>query len=439
MVVSTAPGRLPVLGHALSLIRKRTEFTGALRRYGTVVRIFLGSVPTYVVTDPELIRRVLVTDAARYERGIIFDRIRPFLGNGLATSSGRRHLRDRRMLQPAFHQREIAGYVAGMARIAQDMVSSWRPGETRVVDEDMQVLAGTVVGDALFSTSLTSEDLAAVLDSIQVLIGQSTIRAMAPSVLSRLPLAMNRRYDEANARVRGVVAKVVAARRAGPEEHRDLLHMLLAAQYEDTGAGMTDEEIHDQVLTLFLAGAETTARALAWFFHELARRPEIQERVVAELADVLAGEPVGVNHLPRVVYTRQVFDEVLRHYAVWLLMRRSTTDVDLGDVRLPTGSEIIISPHALHHDPKYFPDPDRFDPDRWSPERASEVPRGAYLPFAAGAHLCIGNTFALTEMVVVAATVLSRVCLTPAPGKPMRAKVTNLPVPSGLRMTVTPT
>lgn len=438
MIVPTAPGRLPVLGHAVSLIRKRTEFTGPLRRHGPVVRIFLGSTPTYVVTDPDLIRRVLVTDAAHYERGMIFERVAAFLGNGLATSSGRRHLRDRRMLQPAFHRQEIAGYVAGMARIAEDTVTSWRPGEVRVVDEDMQVIAGTIVGDALFSTSLTAADLATALEDIQLLIAQSVVRSVAPAVLSRLPLPMNRRYDDANDRMHRVVTEVVAARRTGTDEHHDLLGMLLTARYEDTGAGLTDEQIYDQVLTLFLAGAETTARALAWLFYELARRPEIHARVTAELTDVLAGAPVGVEHLPRLRYLRQVCDEVLRHYAVWLLMRRPTTDVDLGDVRIPAGSEVIISPHGLHHDPAYFPSPDHFDPDRWSPDRVDDIPRGAYLPFAAGAHLCIGNTFALTEMAVVAATVLSRVRLTLAPGKPMRTTVTNLPVPHGLRMTATP-
>ncbi len=433
---AVAPGRLPVLGHTLQLLGRRTDFTGALRRHGDLVRIHLGPTPCYVATDKDLVQQILVTDADRYERGRLFDKVRPLLGSGLATVDGPQHRRQRRLMQPAFHRRQITGYVAGMARLAAGMVDSWQEGEPRAVDQDMQMIASTVVADALFSTSLDTATRDEAIRNVTLIVGQVTARALSPAVLGRLPLPVNRRFDQAVEQVRHVVGQVVAARRADPDGPEDLLSMLLAAHDAESGQELTDQEIHDQVVTLFSAGVETTARTLAWFFHEVGRRPEIEERLRAEITDVLAGARITAEHVPRLTYTRQVIDEVLRHYAVWLLMRRSTTEVELAGTRLPAGTEFILSPHGLHHDPRYFADPERFDPDRWSPEQVGSVPRGAYVPFAVGAHHCIGNTFAITEMAVVATTVLSRFRLVPVPGRPVHTRVTNLPIPSRLPMTV---
>ncbi|HEY0640293.1 MAG TPA: cytochrome P450 [Pseudonocardiaceae bacterium] len=438
LVAPVAPGRLPLLGHTFPLLMRRAGFTSSLHRYGDVVELCIGPMRSYMLTDKELVHQVLVADAKNYERGRIFDKIRPFVGDGLATSTGSRHLRQRRLMQPAFHRNAIAGYVSEMARTATELVDSWQAGESRPVDDDMQVLAGTVVGRALFSTSLDAQALHEMLRCVDILISQSTVRAMVPTVIGALPLPVNRRYGRAVDRIRQIVHEVIAARRAEAEDHTDLLSTLLSARDEDTGEGMTDGEVHDEVVTLFVAGAETTSRAMAWFFHELGRRPDIESKVLAEIDDVLRDEPVTAEHVPRLTYTRQVINEVLRHYSAWLLMRRPVADVELGGFPVPAGTELIISPHALHHHPGNFPDPDRFDPGRWSPEHVSSVPRNAYIPFAAGVHQCIGNSFALTEMAVVAATALARVRLRPAPGKPVRVRMTNLPIPSALPMIVVP-
>lgn len=437
MAATTAPGRLPLLGHTVPLMTRRADFTTSLYRYGDIVKIYLGRLPSYVLTDKDLAHQVLVTDANSYERGRLFDKIRPWLGNGLATANGRQHHKQRRLMQPAFHRRRIDSYVDTMARVATDMVDSWRPGEVRAIDTDMQTVASTIVGQSLFSTSLDHGGLMKMLACINILIDQSTVRAMSPTLVSTLPLPVNRRFNDAVDHVRRVVDEVVTARRAGVDEHDDLLAMLLAARDAETGEGMSDMEIHDEIVTLFVAGAETTSRALAWFWHEIGRRPEIEARVAAEVDSVLDGEPIRADHVPRLTYTRQVINEILRQYAVWLLMRRNTVDVEIGGMTLPTGSEFVISPHAMHHNPGYFPDPDRFEPERWAPEHADSVPRNAYIPFAAGAHQCIGFPFALAELAVVIATVMARVRLVPVPGRPVRVRVTNLPVPSRLPMTVT--
>ncbi|MFI9011387.1 cytochrome P450 [Actinosynnema sp. NPDC053489] len=433
-----APGWLPLLGHTVPLLLRRTRFTSSLHRYGDLVEVHIAGRPGYVVTDKELVHQVLVADAGNYERGRVFDKLRPFMGNGLVTSTGARHRRQRRMVQPAFHRREISGYVASMVRAATELVDSWQAGESRPIDDDMQLVAGTVVARALFSDSLDAPRLREFLRCNRVLVSQSTVRAMSPGLVGALPLPANRRFDRAVEHVRRTVREVVAERRARPDGHSDLLSVLLAARDEDTGRGMTDEEVHDEVVTLFVAGVETASRVLAWAFHELGRRPDVESRVVAEVDEVLRGRPVEVGDLPELTCTRRVVNEVLRHYGPWLLMRRPVTDVELGGVRLAAGTELIISPHALHHDPRSFPEPERFDPDRWLPERAADVPRHAFIPFAAGVHQCLGSNFALAEITVVLATVLARVRLVPVPGKPVRELVTNVPVPSRLPMTVVP-
>ncbi|KOX15836.1 cytochrome P450 [Saccharothrix sp. NRRL B-16348] len=437
MGVPMAPGRLPFLGHSVAMLRGRQRFTSSLRDHGDVVRVDLGPMTTYFVTTPQLVHQVLVTDGPRFSKGAMFDKFRPYVGNGLVLSDGAFHLRQRRMVQPAFHRDRIAHYAETMQRAATALTTSWTPGEVRVVEDDMQALAVTVVGEALFSTELGQRAIAEVRRSVFVVIKQGMVRALSPSFVEKLPLPGNREFDRAIARMRAIVLDVIASRRAeGVADHGDLLSMLLLAQ-DEAGDGMTDQQTYDEVLTLLTAGIETTALALAWAFHEVARHPDVERRLVAEFDEVLDGRPATFADVPRLKYAAAVVNEVLRVYPLWILMRRAVEPVDLGGVRLPVGAEVIVSPHALHHDPASFPDPHRFDPDRWlSP--SADVPRGAYIPFAAGARQCLGNVFAQTEVVITLATVLSKWRLVPVPGKPVRTKFTSTAYPSGLLMTAVP-
>jgi cytochrome P450 len=298
----------------------------------------------------------------------------------------------------------------------------------RLIDEDLQGLAVTIVGEALFSTELGKAAIAEARRSIYVIIQQGMIRALSPKFVEKLPIPGNRRFDEAITRMQAIVLAVIRDWRAAGVDHGDLLSMLLLA-------GMTDEQARDEVLTLLTAGIETTALALAWTFHELGRNPDVEARVHAEIDEVLGGRPITGEDLPELVYLRQVVDEVLRHYPLWMLMRRTLTDVDLGGTRLPEGSEVIVSPHALHHDPASFADPARFDPDRWSPERVKQQPKGAFIPFGAGTRQCVGNVFAQNEIVITVATVAARWRLVPVPGRPVRVKFTSAAYPESLPMT----
>jgi cytochrome P450 len=433
-----APGRWPLLGHTPSLLRQRFSFTSSLRDIGELVKIHLGPMPAYVVTTPELVHEVLVTQAGKFEQGILFDRFRPHLGNGVAMSNGTFHLRQRRLLQPAFHRERIAHYASTMADAASATAAEWQAGQVVEVYQAMQHLAVTVLGRTLFATELGAAAIAEAQRSVPILVKQVVVRALSPGFLAALPIPGNRAFDAAIDRFRTVVTEVIAAARADGSDNGDLLSMLLQAKDADTGESMDDQQVYDEVVTILTGGTDTIGLALGWLFHEIGRHPEIERRFHAEIDEVLGGSSPTVDDLPKLTYTRQILNEVLRTYPIWLLMRRTNAEVDLAGTRLPAGTEIVYSPHALHHDPRNFPDPDRFDPDRWSPSRAAEIPRGAYVPFGAGVRQCIGNSFAQTEIALVAATIAARWRLVPVPGKPVRIKVTGAAYPSQLPMTAEP-
>ncbi|MBP2330713.1 cytochrome P450 [Kibdelosporangium banguiense] len=428
-----APGRWPLLGHTPSLLWQRFRFTLSLAGLGDVVKVYLGPLPTYVVTRPDLVHRILVTEGCKFDKGIMFDRFRPFFGNGIAMSNGPFHDSQRRLVQPAFHVKRIAGYAEVMTRVARSVAESWQPGQVVALDEAMQELSVKIVGQTLFATGLGRAAITEAQRSMPVVIKQGMVRALSPGFVGRLPIPANREFDQAIDRLRRIVLDVIAEGRAQQADQGDVLSMLLAATDDDTGEAMTDQQVYDEVVTLLTGGIETTALALSWMFHELARHPLIEQRWHEEI-DGLGGRPVTYEDIPKLTYTNQIAREVLRRYPIWLLMRRTNTDVRLGDVTIPPSTEVTISPHALHHDPRYFPDPDRFDPDRWDPANLSPPP-GAYVPFGDGGRKCIGNHFALAEIALAAAAIGSRWRLVAVPDKKVRVKVTGAAYPSQLPMT----
>ncbi|GGU66417.1 cytochrome P450 [Lentzea flava] len=429
MPVPVAPRRWPLLGHTPAMLIRRAEFTDALHEHGDVVRLDLGPLHAYFVTSPALTHEVLVSQGSKFRKGAMFDKFQPYLGTGLLLSNGEFHLRQRRLMQPAFHRERIETYASTMARAAASLAARWQPGEIRVIENDMQELAVTIVGEALFSTEMGHRAVEEVRRSIFTVIQQGMIRALSPSFVEKLPIPGNREFDAAIARMKAVVLQVIESWRADGTDHGDVLSMLLLA-------GMTDQQTYDEVLTLLTAGIETTAIALAWALYEVGRNPEIEHRLHAEVDAVLGGRPVTFADVASLTYTEQVVQETLRRYPIWFVMRRTLTDVQLGDVHLPAGAEVIVSPHALHHDERYFPEPRRFDPGRWTPEFAASLPRGAFIPFGGGNRQCLGNTFAHTEIVITLATIATRWRLVPT--RPARVKFTSAPYPHGLLMKAVP-
>ncbi|WP_151483898.1 cytochrome P450 [Streptomyces albicerus] len=434
----TGAGGIPVLGHLLPLMVKRMAFIQSLRAQGDLVWIRLGTHPVCVVNSPELIHRVLVTEARKFEKGLIFDKMRPFLGNGLVTSTHTHHRRQRRLVQPAFHRERITRYGDLMLRCVDERIADWRPDRTVRVDIEMQNLVVDVLAGTLFASGAGKRAAEEMHRSLPAFNQGLTRRTLSPPFMDSIPTPAIRRFNTAAARLRSVVEEMIAAYREAGTDHGDLLSMLLSARDADTGDAMTDEEIRDEVINLLIAGMETTNSTLAWICHVLGRHPEVDQRVYAEVRAAAGDHPVQAATLPELRYTRRVVCEVLRLYhPLWLVMRRSTAPVALGDVTLPPGTDVVFSPATLHRDPVLYPDPLRFDPDRW-PLPQTETLRHAFIPFGAGSRQCIGDGFAWTELTLATAHIVSRWKLRPATGHNLRPGNTVVIHPGRLPMIPTP-
>jgi pentalenene oxygenase len=432
---ATLPRPLPLLGHALRFRRQPLEFLESLRPLGDLVTIRLGTKPAYIVNSPDLIRRILVTDATAFEAGgALLEKVRPFIGDGLITLRGATHRRHRRMLQPAFHHSRIARYAEVMRRLAATRADSWSDGQQIVADVEMMELAMAVVGRTLFSMDFDRDEVDEVVTAMPILLDGVRKRVLAPTdLLERLPTTDNRRFNTAVRRIHEVVDRIIADYRRTGLDHGDLASMMLMARDEETGEGLSDGQIRDEVLTMLAAGTQTTATTMAWALHTMSVRDDIQTRAYAEIRDVLGDRDAAAEHLQRLDHLRRLLTETLRLYPpAWLLSRRTSREVTLGDHVLPPGASIFFSPYSVHRDPSTFPDPDRFDPDRWLPDRARDVPRPGFIPFGAGSRQCLGEGFAWMEATVVLATILQRWRVRPVPGQTIRKVALATLVPSRL-------
>jgi cytochrome P450 len=431
------PRPLPLIGYALRFARAPLELVESLRPAGDVVRIRLGPQIVYWVNKPDLVRQVLA-DAGTFEKGMQVDKIRPFVGNGLVTSIGDRHLRRRRLVQPAFHRARIAGYVETMRALAVDAVERWHDGERIDADKQFAQLTLRVVGKTLFSTTLGNEAVDEFVRSMPLMMDGIGRRIRDPfGVRGRLPTPANREFEAAIRRLRDVVDRIVAGYRAAGADHGDVASMLLLARDEETGEGLTDEEVSDEVLTLLTAGHETTANALSWAVHHLGERPDLEARVHAEVDEVAGDRGVTFEDIPHLGFLHSVIMETLRLYPpAWILTRRTTATAMLGDVKVPADASVFFAPYALQRDPAVYPRPDVFDPDRWSTDRSTLTQRPSFVPFGGGRRQCIGDVFAMTELAVVLATIAQRWRLVPVPGEPVRINSLSALKPDHLPMTV---
>lgn len=436
--VPRAPGRAPAVGHLWPLWRRPTAFLRALATMGDIVRVDLGRWPVYFVTRPDLIHQVLVTDGRRFHKGRIHDLARPLLGDGLVTSDGTLHRRQRRLIQPAFHRARIASYAEVMEFHARALAQSWRAGQTVAVDAAMRHLTLTVAAQTMLSAASDGRWAADVHRCLPIVAQDLFTRAIMPSVVNRLPIPVNRRFDDAAARLRQVIDEVIEDHNARADSGGDLLSMLMTARDAETGETMGDVQLRDELVSVLMGGTETTATTLSWTFHELSRRPDVADQLQAEVDRVVGQRPVGPADVPALKLVDRVLNEVVRRHPPLLLMRRVTGPVQLAGIDLPVGTEIAFSPDAVHHDPRWYPDPQRFDPDRWLPSR-SPLPQGAYVPFGDGSRKCIGDAFAWTEMSITLATIVARWRLVAAPGHTPREVTSVIPRPDSLPMIVTAT
>ncbi|WP_079057591.1 cytochrome P450 [Streptomyces cellostaticus] len=417
--VGTAPGIFPLVGHGIALYRRPLAFLNSLPSYGDLVEIRLGPQRAWMVCHPELVSRMLKDTRTFDKGGPLFDRLRILMGNGLVTCPHQDHRRQRRLLQPAFRPSRLTEQADLMGEEAEAVCREWQAGRQVDISAAMMALTTRVISRVLFSDSLDTETAAEVRQCLAAIVHGLFIRTAVPiDALFRVPTRANRRYRWAVERTHAIITAAIAERRRGVPRD-DLLGTLLEAT-DGNGAGpaLTEQEVHDQLVSLLLAGAETTALCLASAFSLLAQNPEAERRLHAEVDAVLAGrQRPGPDDLSRLVHTRAVVTETLRHSPPgWLFTRVTTEETELAGCRLPRGAIVLYSPYLLHHDPACFPDADRFLPDRWLPGRVAAGPHGALIPFAAGSRKCIGDTFAMAEVTIALATVAGRWRLRHVPG-----------------------
>jgi len=404
------PSRLP--GH--SLIPFRQDPLAFLRRlaetHGDAVRFRLGPRDVLLLNDPALIRDVLITHDRSFSKGPGLRVAARLLGEGLLTSEGDFHRRQRRLAQPAFHRPRVAAYGRIITEYSLQCQCGWQDGAALDLAEEMRGLTLRIAARTLFDTEVESEirEISDALHESLRLYQWGTL-PFADKFEPLLPF-LTRRFQRARARLDATVYRMIAERRASGEDRGDLLSMLMLAQdVEADGQQMTDLQIRDEAMTILLAGHETTANALAWTWCLLAQNPEAAARLYAEVDEALGGRPPGAEDVARLPYTRMVLAEAMRCYPpAWVIARQAREDTDVGGLRLPAGTLVLMSQWVTHHDPRHYPDPFRFDPERWAPDAAAVRPRFAYYPFGGGSRVCIGEQFAWMEGILVLAALAAR-------------------------------
>jgi cytochrome P450 len=382
-------------------------FEDLARTYGDLAHVRLGGEHVFVVSDPRAIKDVLMTHNQNFTKSRGLERTKRLLGQGLLTSEGAVHLRQRRLMQPAFHRERVAKYAATMVDYADRTRQRWADGAALDMSQEMNRLTLSVVGKTLFDTDVESQarDVGEALTGVM----ESFWTMMLPfsNVIERLPLPHLRRSRQARARLDAIVYGLIRARRATGEDRGDLLSMLLLAQdEEDTGRGMTDVQVRDEAMTIFLAGHETTANALMWTWYLLSQSPDVERALHAEIDRVLGRRLPTVADIASLPYVERVVTESMRLYPpAWIIGRRAIQPYAIGGYTLPARSILIMSPWIVHRDARYYADPARFDPDRWMPEFKASIPQFAYFPFGGGPRRCIGESFAWMELVLIVATV----------------------------------
>lgn len=422
--IPIVPG-LPVLGNMRELQRDPFGFTlETIRRYGDVVRFrFLGD-ESILVSHPDDIQHVLQANNRNYDKQTFdYELLYPLVGQGLLTSDGDFWLRQRRLAAPAFHRQRIIAFADMMVEATLAMLQRWRPlmdrGEAVAIDQEMMRLTLTIVGQALLNIDL-GDEASAFGRAFKQANSRFGYHNMLSIMFPWLPTPANLRFKAAIRTMNQIADEIIRERRDSGEDHGDLLSMLMSARDEETGERMSDRQLRDEVLTILLAGHETTANALTWALYLLSQHPDAARELRAQIDRVLGGRPATAGDLPVLSYTRMVFQETLRLYPpAWGIARRAIEDDTLGGYRVPAGSVININIYALHRHPDFWDDPDEFRPERFSELASQERHKFAYLPFSAGPRKCIGDQFAMFEGQLILATIAQHLDLALVPGHPV--------------------
>jgi len=392
------------------------------RRYGDVVFFqFLGQA-VCLINDPAGLEQVLVTNSQNFTKSMDYRALARVLGQGLLTSEGGLWKRQRRLVQPAFFRERIVSYGDFMTSYAARMVDSWRDGEVRDLHDDMMQVTLEIAARSLFSVDIAG-DAETIGRAMTVVMEDMPKLASASFLPAWVPVPTLGRFRRALADLDRIVYGIIGERRATGRRTGDLLDMLLDAR-DENGAGMPDRQLRDEVMTLLLAGHETTANTLAWTLYLLAQHPEVQSRLAAEVGEARNGRLPEAGNLQQLPFTQMVLMESQRLYPpAWAIGRKAIGAFEVGGYRLAGGTNVVVSQWVMHRDARYFPDPERFDPDRWREDSLGRrsLPKFAYLPFGAGPRVCVGANLALTESALVLATMMQRFRFSLAFAEPVEA------------------
>ncbi len=406
------PRRFTPLKHLMALQHDPIRwFTQLTQQHGDFVHLRLGPTDLFLINHPDLVEEVLVKKPRYFSKGRAMRKMMHVLGEGLLTSEGAVHRRQRRLSQPAFHRERVNSYAEMMIGCALKTRAQWENqplDELLDVNSSMKHLTMAVVGKTMLSIDMEGEnaDLGAVMTDLMDAFNWLVLPGFG--LLEQLPVPKMKRSRTARARLNSMIYRLIAERRKDTEDRGDLLSMLLLTEDEDGGM-MSDLQVRDEAMTIFIAGHESQTNALNWVWFLLSQHPEVEAKVHEELDRVLEGRaPTSADYF-NLTYTKMVFQETLRMYApVWTMGRRATSDVHIGGYLVPKGSAVMMSPYVLGRDARFYNHPNIFDPERWRGDAALSRPKYAYFPFGAGPRLCIGEAFAWMEGVLLVATLAQK-------------------------------
>ena len=392
-------------GHFRSFRKNPTDFLTKLSKLGDVSAFKVGNIPAFLINHPDLIRDLLVTNHSKFIKGRALQRAKGLIGEGLLTSEKEFHLRQRRMIQPAFHRARISEYAKSMIEFGEKMSSEWRDGDVLDIDKEMMRLTLWIVGKTLFNANVETE-AADVGKAMSTIVSMFNFMLLPFSeVLEKLPIPPIRRLKNARQTLDEVIYKIIDERRESGEDKGDLLSMLLLAQDEETGGAMTDKQVRDECLTLFLAGHETTANALVWTFYLLSQNAEAEKRFHAELDEVLGENNVTPEDYPRLKFTENILAESMRLFPpAWTVGRLATEEHEFNGYKIPEKSLVLASQFVMHRDARFWENANEFQPERWEKLSIKEAGnKFIYFPFSKGVRNCIGENFAWMEGVLLLA------------------------------------
>jgi cytochrome P450 len=400
-----------------------STFLGWAREFGDIFYYRAGWLHVYFLNHPDLIESVLIKNYQNFLKDRVIRNSRWFFGDGLLTNEGESWLRQRRLSQPAFHRERVASYARIMTGYTEQTLSTWGDGEVGDIHQEMMQLTLRIVVRCLFN--LEAEETGTISAALNLLVRNATgARMLLPPVARYVPIPSMIEFRRAVRRLDETVYRIIETRSQGAPDSGDLLSMLMQARDED-GSRMSARQLRGEVLTFLLAGHETTAIALSWAWHLLGRHPEIEVRLHQELQARLQGRAPTFSDIAVLPYTERVIKEVLRLYPpAWSLARTVISDFNVRGYTIPAGANVVMSQWIMHRDPRYFPNPEKFDPDRWLDPAMQKLPRFAYFPFGGGPRQCIGASFATMEATLILATVAQRFRLSPVPDHEV------IPIPS---------